>query len=372
MKMIRNSLVFRGAADSPTANSCFPSIAILHDGTLIATWRVGSRKDSDDGVILSSRSHDEGATWSAPSTIVANGVRNGAFGEPHYAPLTVLPDGRILCAVMWVDRRERNKPLFNPSTEGILPLSTLFLESRDGGSTWSEIGELGDSPIAGPLAITGPILDLLDGRLACPFEVNKDYDDDGFWRHAAAWKTSADGGRTWSEHREIANDPTGKLMYWDAHIVRASNRICYAAFWTYDRERMHDLTIHLSSSRDLGDSWSRPHDLGVVGQVADPVPLPDGNFLLVYVDRFDTRSIRALLSRDGGITFSSDPIIIHQQLRETSDVGEFSGTTDYLQDMNLWTFGRVNSVTDDARSVWITYYAGDIQCTGIYCARIDF
>jgi len=45
-----------------------------------------------------------------------------------------------------------------------------------------------------PIPITGPILKLGGGDLACQFEVNKPYRDTGTWRHHA--RESFDGART--------------------------------------------------------------------------------------------------------------------------------------------------------------------------------
>lgn len=369
VNIVTNNLIYRGEAGTPTANSCFPSVVRMARGELLLSWRVGSQKDSTDGAIWMTRSAN-GTNWTAPQQIIAAGLRGGVPGEPHYGPLTALGDGRLLCTVMWVDRSKPDRPFFNPTTEGLLPLQTLILESRDAGETWQEIGRLDDRPYDAPLAITGPVIELGDGSLACPFEVNKRYDDSGPWRHAAALKFSYDGGRTWPEIVEIANDPSGQLMYWDAHVVAVDKNRCLATFWTFDREQQCDRTIHLAESTDFGRTWSVPRDLGIAGQVSELVPLGHGRLLLIYVDRFGTRSIRSRLSVDGGKTFDEQEIVIHQQPLGAADAGQNSATADYLQDMSLWTFGRVQAVADAPGSAWVVYYAGDTSCTGIYVARL--
>lgn len=369
MKLSFNISVCQGVPGTTTANGCFPSIARRAKGELIATWRVGSQKDSADGAIWLASSRDDGRSWSIPAEVFQPESWNGELWEPHYAPITILSDGRMLAAVMWVSRREPALPFFNPVTEGLLPLQTVIYDSPDNGQSWNQASQLDNSPYSGPLAITGPLFELPDGELACQFEVNKRYDDTEPWRHAAALSFSRDGGRSW-ECREIANDPSGQLFYWDARVVRMDSRQFFAAFWTFDRVNRGDRRVHISRSHDLGRTWAIPQETHVVGQVAEPVLMRDGRLALIVVDRFESRSIKAYLSVDGGNSFG-DELVIYRQPGGRVDVGQNSATEDYLQDMELWTFGRVQAVTDAERNIWVVYYAGDANSTGICCAKIE-
>lgn len=370
MEVTATSLIYRGEPNSRTANCCFPSIARTADSRLWATWRVGSQKDSADGAIWLSDSRDRGRTWSSPREIFAPSMRAGKLREPHYGPLTALRDGRLLCTVMWVDRSDPTKPLFNPETSGLLPMQTLFFESVDEGETWREIGEMDSAPYHTPLAITGPVLELPDAQgWTCPFEVNKPYKCSDPWRHAAAWKFSFDEGRTWPHCVEVANDPAGRLMYWDAHAVVVARSHCLATFWTFDHAENCDRTIHLAESHDYGTTWSAPRDLGIVGQVVEPVPLGGNRLLLIVVDRFETRSICAFLSNDMGHTFD-ESIVVYRHPESVVEEGKNAATADYLQDMELWTFGRVQAAVFDDDHVAVAYYAGDRASTGIYCASL--
>jgi hypothetical protein len=434
MKLFSHGNIFAGLPNTPTANSCFPSIVRLGDGTLLASWRVGSQKDSADGQILLARSTDDGQSWSEPEKFPA-GPWTAKPGEVHYAPLTVLGGDHLLAAMMWVDRSDAALPFFNPVTEGLLPLRTWFCESRDGGRTWGDYRAIGCNgsgaaaaelepfcveksrgqgaswncgeaaaelkpfcveksrgqgaswnsgeaaadlkpfpfsppPPDHPLAITGPVLVLGDGRLACQFEVNKPYDDTQPWRHAAAWKVSSDDGRTWPHYVNVAHDPGGRLMYWDAHYAFDGRGGALAAFWTYDRQQQRDRNIHLSESHDGGQTWTIPRDCGLAGQVGHPILLDGERLLLIYVDRFHTRSIRAAISHDRGRSFAED-MVVYQHPAAQAERGAQSTSTDYLQDMELWTFGRVDATVGPGGSVWIIYYAGDARSTDIRWARLE-
>jgi hypothetical protein len=369
MNLIDEGVIFAGKGGESTANSCFPSVTRLADGSLLASWRLGSHKDSADGRIVLSRLPLGHRLWSAAEEL-ESGPWQQQPGELHYAPLTLLGDNHLLAALMWVDRSDPMRPFFNPSTEGLLPLQTWFCQSRDGGRSWGDYRRLDDGFYDGPLAITGPVLCLPDGRLACPFEVNKSYNDTRPWRHAAAWKLSRDGGRSWPQCVEVANDPSGRLMYWDARYAVGPDGYIIAAFWTYDRQSQRDLNVHLSESTDCGRTWSAPRDCGLVGQVCHPVLLGGNRLLLTYVDRFHARSIRCALSNDLGRTFVSD-FVVYQHPAARTDQGANSALTGYLQDMELWTFGRVEALADNEGTVWIIYYAGDNRTTSIRYARLQ-
>lgn len=367
MQLIDQRIIFRGTPGTPTANCCFTALARLPDGTYLVTWRVGSQKDSADGSILLSRSADNGRTWSSPEKLPL-----GPFAEmecePHYAPLTVLSDGRILAAIMWVDRSNPGLPFFHPDTEGLLPTRTLFCESHDAGCTWSNYRVMDAAPYHSPMPITGPVLPLAGGELACQFEVNKNYDDPQQWRHAAAWKISRDGGQTWPECVEVAHDPAERLMYWDARYALAPDGFCLATFWTYDRNANRDANIHLSVSHDHGRHWSPPQDTELVGQIAHPVFLADGRLVLIYIDRFRTGSIRAVMSDDMGKSFHGE-IVVFEQPRNQLPL-ETSTTADYLQEMDAWAFGRIDALTDSDGQISTVFYSGNRDASNVFLCRL--
>jgi sialidase-1 len=369
MRLLSEGTIYVGAAGTRTANCCFPAVVQLPKGTLVVSWRVGSQKDSSDGLILLSRSNDEGRSWSEPQELPA-GPWTATPGEIHYAGLTVLGDNHLLAALMWFDRSNPARPLFNPVTEGILPVRTWLCESRDGGRSWGDYRVMDGEPHT-PLTITGPVLVLDRQRLACQVEVNKSYEDSAPWRQAAAWKISHDGGYDWSEYVEVAKDPSGQVFYWDARYSVGANGHVLAALWCYDRKQKRDLPIHLCQSHDGGRTWSAPRDIGLVGQLGYPVLLGGGRLLLPYIDRYRSPSIRAALSNDLGGTFVED-VVVYRHQAARPDPGKNSAAADYLQDMGLWTFGRVEPILGIDGTVWLVYYASTAQATSsIHWARLQ-
>jgi hypothetical protein len=369
MQLIDQRVIYSGRSHTPTANCCFPALVRLADSTYLVSWRVGSQKDSADGKLLLSRSADNGRIWTPAETIPLGPYDEEAV-EPHYGPISRLNDGGLLAAIMLVDRSDPSLSFFHPTTEGLLPTRMLFCHSRDAGHSWTDYHEMDHGPYHSPMPITGAVLQLENGDLACTFEVNKNYCDPQPWRHAAAWKVSNDGGRTWPECIEVANDPTSRLMYWDARYSLGVDGFCIATFWTYDRTLQHDAPIHLSISRDNGRHWSPPRDLGVEGQVCHPVLLENGSLVLVYVDRFVTRTIRAVKSHDLGHSFQ-DEVVVYNHAQSPIIARQSSVTADYLQEMDTWTFGRVDAVAGLGGQIAIVFYAGTPEATSIHWAMIS-
>lgn len=367
--------IFRGTANSPTAVCCFPNIARLNERSLIAGWTTGPTKGSADNTIWVSRSHDDGRTWSAPIEPFATSYR-GAAGQLCAPKFTPLPDGRILAAMMWFDRSQHpDVPAYYDSeTESILPVKTLYSLSNDGGASWSATWATDDQPYDDPMTITSPVLVLPDGTWACPFEVQKTWNAPRAWRHAAAIKFSRDHGRSWHPCVEVANDPSGRIRYYDQRVAIAPDgRRCVAVFWTFNAETQQDRNVTLSESHDGGRSWSPPRDTGIAGQGPYPIFLPDGRLLVAYVDRFGSQTIRVRLSADGGKTFDAGEATVYARARPTIQSGSPSTPTtaaEHIDAQLLWTFGLPCGVAVSSDAIALTYYAGDASATNIYLARM--
>lgn len=364
LNLVDQGEIFHGTPGSDTASCCFPSLAQLNDGTVLVSWRAGSQKDTSDGDIYVCRSNDGCKTWSKPVRPFRPLL---LAGEAHYAPFTILDGSTVLVAIMWVDRADPGKPFFNPKTEGLLPIQTFFLESQDGGLTWHNLSVLDSAPYDSPMPITGPVLRLPDDRLACQFEVNKNYLDEGPWRHAAALKFSSDG-INWHEHVEVANDPENQLMFWDARYTHAGRNRYVATFWTYNHVTQRDTHIHFCHSDDACRTWSTPKPTSLIGQVAHPVHLDGDELVLIYVDRYVQPGIRAVLT-DTSIQAVGPELDIYKH-HPTAEAGLNSDSATYLQDMELWTFGRVDAIRDIDGSIIVVYYAGNTDATGIHWARL--
>jgi hypothetical protein len=89
MKMIGRGVLNRGEPGSRRAITTYPTVTALADGTLLASYKVGSAKECEDGTIELRHSDDGGRSWSQPVTpfeTTLDGVR-GSLAAAYLTPI---------------------------------------------------------------------------------------------------------------------------------------------------------------------------------------------------------------------------------------------------------------------------------------------
>lgn len=386
MQIIDSGVLSRGEPGTSRALLTFPTVIALEDGTLIATYRTGSTKDSEDETVEFVRSVDGGRTWSEPWKPFENPVLDGLYGSMRVCYLTELSPGRLLASSMWIDRTTYlGGGLFNEETEGCLPMAVLLAESEDSGASWSPWRLVPMPEGIGPPSLTAPVLELADGSLALSIETNKEYNDASQWMQKVVFihnhdyqnsttKSDSSGqiavDQSWAAPVVAGEDPSGRIFNWDLRCgVAPDGRVAIFA-WTYDTVSATYLNIHRRISTDSGQSWSEAEDLGFADQAARPAMLADGRVVLPYVDRFGTRSIRARLAAAVDAPFDpATEVILYSQ---EEDAGEHTrSTSETLSEMSLWTFGLPYGETLSDGTALVVYYAGTDEQMDIHWARID-
>ena len=159
---------------------------------------------------------------------------------------------------------------------------------------------------------------------------------------------------------DVARDPADRLFFYDqrqAVCPRTGRPV--AAFWTYDRLSRQDLAIHLSWGDPETLTWEPPFSTGIRGQIAVPVPLPDGRLGLFYVHRHPPGSLRLVLSRDEGRTWdlSEEMIVYASGGPKERGMGDREDLSEFWDDMVKWTFGH--PAASAGRRSLLAYYAGE-------------
>ena len=386
MQIIDSGILSRGQPGTPRAILTFPTVIALEDGSLLASYRTGTTKDSDDETVEFVSSLDSGRTWSEPWKPFENPTLDGLSGSLRVCYLTELSPGHLLGAALWIDRTTYpGGMLFNEETEGCLPMSVLLAESDDNGASWSPWRLVPMQAEIGPPSLTAPVLMLADGSLALSIETNKQYNDASPWMQKVVFLHSQDhqgitgrqgsGGKPavdqrWGEPVVAGEDPSGRIFYWDLRCGVAPDGRVAIFSWTYDTVATRYLNIHRRISADNGHSWTEAEDLGFADQAARPAMLADRRVLLPYVDRFGTRSIRARLAP--AIDAHFDPateVVLYQQEQASGEQTDSTG--ELLGEMSLWTFGLPYAETLSDGTALVVYYAGTDETMDIHWARID-
>lgn len=371
MRLVGEGVLIAGEPGTRRACYTFPSVLPLQDGSLLATARRGAGKDGDDDEVVLLASEAEGTGWTVFADFPAPPAIAGQSGTLKLVYLTELAPGSLLAAAMWVDRTSfPGRPLFNPKTEGCLPMAILLSRSDDGGLNWTPWRHVELPEDLGPPSLTSSIVRLADGGLLMSIETNKTYLDDGVWHQRAVMLRSEDDGKSWQAPITSAEDASGRIFNWDLRVAAAPDGRLVSLAWTYDREAGAYRNIHRRISDDAGLSWGAATDIGVTDQPGRPAVLPDGRLVLAWVDRFGTRSIRArMASIDAPFSPDSEVVLYDPSSAAPSASGAstLSGT---LSDMELWSFGLPFATALPNGEVMVVFYAGTSAQMDIRWARL--
>ncbi|MBN1435836.1 MAG: exo-alpha-sialidase [Sedimentisphaerales bacterium] len=204
----------------------FPDITRLQDGRLMAVFYEGYSHISlpnasypYGGRIMAVTSSDEGVTWGSPSVVCDSPV------DDRDPQITQLSDGRLLSTFF----------LYNSSYQ---VLGVYYVESNDGGVTWSAPQMLAPAPYA----VSSPVRQLSSGRL-----IEGLYYSIG--QQCGAVILSDDNGYTWSSPIDIPNN-TGLLLDAETDVIELADGSLWAA------ERSSNNLLHYATSIDEGQTWS--------------------------------------------------------------------------------------------------------------------
>ena len=371
MKVVGHGVMSAPAPGTPRAVAKQVHLAELDDGEVLATYRVGAGSDSELGDAELRRSSDGGRTWTAPETPWPTSFA-GVRGTLYAPTLTALGGSRVLACVLWVDRDAFPGALiFNPETEGCLPMKILLADSADRGRTWTPFREVRTPADVGPPSLTSPVRRLASGRLLLSIESNKEYLDASQWFQRVVYLYSSDEGQTWTAPVTVCQDPTGRIRNWDQRLAVALDGRLGSFTWTYDSETVSYRDIHRRISTDEGLTWTNPEPLGITDQAGHPAILSDGRLVLGWVDHFESHSLRVRLA--AAIDAPLDPaseVVLYEAPAALAGEGGDGGEA--LVAMATWTFGSPFVLALRDGSVLVAAYRGDTDAAiGIDWWRLD-
>ena len=359
MRIENAGSVFEGAPGSELQSATFPVPCVTGSGRWLCTFRAASSKGKcTEQRTLLTWSDNEGRSWSDPTEPFKPVDIDGKPGIMRFAGLTALEGERLFAVVCWIDHSNPSFPYFNEATEGLLDTRIFTSISEDNRLTWAPLRLMDTSPFNVPTPLTGPVLKLANGELACQFELNKPYYDTAPWRHASVMKFSSDCGRTWPRHTIAAEDPDKRIFYWDQRpAVLADGRIL-DLFWTFDREDATYLNIHARESVDCGHSWSEIWDTSIPGQPAPAFHLEDGTLAMAHVDRTAAPVIKVRRSTDGGRSWPDEEALVVYHAAGRSQTEAKSSMQDAWSEMYKFSVGLPCTTQLAGGGALLVYYAG--------------
>jgi predicted neuraminidase len=258
----------------------FPRLVALPNGDLLAFFKTGAAHVGKTGRASMSRSRDGGKTWSPPQTIFD--IPDADDGVDATA---VTRDGRVLVACVsytWTSERY--------SFEG-WKADTYFLDSADGGATWSPPVRVDVRPFEWAYPF-GHILEEPGGTLLMTayggsLPMSRGAENTTFLVR------SRDGGKTWSGPAVIAKG------YNELSAIRRKDGSLLAVMRSVEGGFLASTV-----SRDGGRTWSAPARFTEDREhPPDLLRLPSGDLLLTFGQRNKPYGVQAMISRDDGVTW---------------------------------------------------------------------
>jgi hypothetical protein len=214
--------------------------------------------------------------------------------------------------------------------------------SDDGGKTWQrrDIPELETY-----VSCSSPwsTLQLRDGRVLRAFMVCSGPKDSG-----DVYVTSSADGRSATTVR-VMGDPEEKLRFTEETLAYQTSA---GVIWLLTRVEAGDDQLWQAISRDGGQTWTAAPS-GIVGHPPSGlVRLADGRLVLTYGYRHPPYGVRAVISRDEGLTWDTGKVITLRHDGAGFDLGY-----------------PVSTVLADGTVVTLYYFTGDDGITHVACTR---
>lgn len=280
----------------------FPGITRLPGGQLAVVYRDGVAHVCPFGQIALVRSGDNGRTWGPPETVV------DTPSDERDPSIHTLPDGNTLVTFntwnSWMSTPSLKEKYAEQSARiGRDGFNTytgrLLVLSSDGGKTWGERRSLPAFSPHGPVVLPSGELFYISSRTVKPR------------RLIQLWQNSPEA-ETWTRWAVVAEsewEPSTDQrvpVFGEPHLAALPN-----GTWLASLRVNSDGYVRQCRSTDGGRTWTKPKRLGVRGFPQHVLPLRDGRLLMTYGYRYQPYGVRAVLSRDNGVTWDlADEIIL--------------------------------------------------------------
>lgn len=300
---IESNLIFRNPRPHvKSIHAYFPSVAVLPDGQMAATYTLGEAFESVDAQLHAARSSDFGDTWrdAGPICRPTTDRITSLFGRLAVAVNAETATAELIAIILRSDRTDHpDHGLTNPQTMGWVPTELLLVRSSDAGRTWTEPQRI-VPPLAGAeFEMCAPISVLSDGRWLWPTSLWPDWNGNLSLGNRMIAFVSEDEGRSWPRYVDVMADEQSRLVYWESKIIELSDGRLLAVAWCHDMETNKDLPNRYSLSSDRGETWTAPLCTQLQGQTLTAIELADGRIFSVY-RRMDRPGLWANLSRLDG------------------------------------------------------------------------
>ena len=369
LRLVDEGILYRNPLPGhQVVHASIPFTVELSGGELLSIYRRGTAFYSADGVLAMVRSTDGGTTWQEDGIVREQRQDDRPYSYSAPTP-TLLSDGSLVLVAMRRDHSDPSMLAVNPKTGALMPVQTLLFRSSDRGHTWSEpeVIEIPDQMI---LDVSGPVIELNDGRWFIPFDRGKNYDDPSPVKTYMLGLFSNDRGRNWSSPVDVADGRSASIGYFHGRVIKLLDGRLFTLAWARDETSGDFLPIHRVVSDTRGENWSVPAATTLPGQTSWAADLGDGLMVAAYTYRDGAQpGIMAALSLDGGATWDMDGQVRLWDATGRETIGIASVTT-YPQSHDVIAFGKPMATRTADGDVLVSFWATEQCMTHARWARL--
>ena len=246
--------------DRPFAQCHASTIVQAADGRILCAWFGGTEEKNPDVGVWQSRF--DGTGWSKPESAAK------ATPEAHWNP------------VLFRDAQDVVSLFFKAGVDEV-HWSTYWMQSTDGGDTWSEPKELVPGDVGGRGPVKNKPITLADGTWLAPASLEVKEGKREIWTAFSDYST--DGGKNWTRSADFEVDKSKGREYRGPGAIQPT-------FWESKPGHVHALlrtgagVVWRTDSTDGGRTWGEVYatDLPNNNSGIDALRLEDGRVLLVY------------------------------------------------------------------------------------------
>jgi len=286
MKVESSSFIYENPIPQlRSRQSVFPWLCKCPDGRLAAVHVIGEAFESADQTSYIAFSEDEGKTWSESTPMYDLSGFETEFSNGSKA--VCLPDGRLMAIGYGFNRADKDKPVGNAETGGLLDDLVFSSTSEDNGKTWSPL-----VPIEctwGPhIEASAPLTVLQNGSLITPITGFPNWEGKMMGPHCGKALRSDDGGKTWSDESVCMQFTGRNVTCYEQRMCQLASGTIVCIAWNEDVDTGERMANHITYSEDNGKTWSEPISTGVFGQASSVCAIGGERLLALHAVRRDT------------------------------------------------------------------------------------
>lgn len=267
------------APDSERANAYHPSLSVLSADEWLVTFDLGTSTDSLDYHTRALRTLDRGATWIDEGPLVS---KPASGPTTHTIRTRHLGGGRVVGFGKWENRQGYENYRSNRETLGQVPMRLFYIDSLDGGRSWT-VPRWIEPPLVGPTwELCHPIIELPDRSWAAPVATWRGWNGELPNGEISGLLISPNGGLTWPQFVPTFDGRKEGFIHWEQSVVARRDGSMIATAWVYDPAKRETRPSVFVLSRDGGRSFGAPTATGFLAQTCKIIELKSGKIVAAY------------------------------------------------------------------------------------------